>query len=364
MRIRTIKPEFFHHEGLFDAESASGLPLRVAYAGLWCAADREGRFKWEPRRLGIQILPYDNVDFSRVLDALVTRGFLVKYRVGDACFGAIPSFNRHQIINNKERASEIPDWSSQEAAIESVPEAFHACPTREPRDDHACRKEGKGKEGNMEGNKEWNRGQVPKEVEVGALSPIPEKTKRYEKARPVLLALNESAGKGFREVDSNLSLIAARLAEPGVTVDGCITMVRRMVSKWGSDPKMSEYLRPQTLFAKEKFDSYYAAKDQPILDHGHIPTRRSTGPDSNPRNAGLAWADEWARERDERCRREAEFQERFPNWVPGDPVPEGPDGIGCPTGYRDTRNESKRIGGPNPLESRAIPTHEDTPGTP
>ncbi len=84
MRIRTIKPEFFHHEGLFEAEMETKLPLRVAFAGLWCIADREGRFKWEPRRIGVQVLPYDGVDFSRVLDALTTRGFVLKYRVGDA----------------------------------------------------------------------------------------------------------------------------------------------------------------------------------------------------------------------------------------------------------------------------------------
>ena len=83
MRIRTIKPEFFHHEGLFEAELETKLPIRVAFAGLWCIADREGRFKWEPRRIGVQVLPYDGVDFSRVLDALTTRGFVFKYRVDD-----------------------------------------------------------------------------------------------------------------------------------------------------------------------------------------------------------------------------------------------------------------------------------------
>ena len=67
MRIRTIKPEFFLHEGLFEAERAAKLPLRLAFSGLWCAADREGRFKREPRRLGVQVLPYDSVDFWIVL---------------------------------------------------------------------------------------------------------------------------------------------------------------------------------------------------------------------------------------------------------------------------------------------------------
>jgi hypothetical protein len=147
MRIRTIKPEFFHHEGLFEAEAETKLPLRVAFAGLWCIADRQGRFKWEPRRIGVQVLPYDGVDFSRVLDALATRAFVLKYRVGDACFGWIPSFLKHQVINNRESESVLPD---PEGNIEVTPtntEEFDASSTREPREDHACRKEGKGREG-------------------------------------------------------------------------------------------------------------------------------------------------------------------------------------------------------------------------
>ena len=148
MRIRTIKPEFFHHEGLFEAEMETKLPIRVAFAGLWCIADREGRFKWEPRRIGVQVLPYDGVDFSRVLDALATRAFVLKYRVGDACFGWIPSFLKHQVINNRESESVLPD---PEGNIEETPintEEIDACPTRAPRDDHAGQGEGKGREGN------------------------------------------------------------------------------------------------------------------------------------------------------------------------------------------------------------------------
>jgi hypothetical protein len=148
MRIRSIKPEFFHHEGLFEAELETKLPLRVAFAGLWCIADREGRFKWEPRRIGVQVLPYDGVDFSRVLDALATRAFVLKYRVGDACFGFIPSFLKHQVINNRESQSILPD---PEGNIEETPintEGIDACPTRAPRDDHAGQGEGKGREGN------------------------------------------------------------------------------------------------------------------------------------------------------------------------------------------------------------------------
>ena len=107
-RIRSIKPEFFRHEALFEAEQETGLPLRVAYAGLWTACDREGRFIWAPRQLKLDCLPYDEVDFARVLDALWTRGFVVKYAVDGKEYGCVPSWNDHQIVNNREADSRLP----------------------------------------------------------------------------------------------------------------------------------------------------------------------------------------------------------------------------------------------------------------
>jgi hypothetical protein len=108
-RIRTIKPEFFKDYKLWKAEDESKLPLRTAYSGLWCQCDREGRFEWIPEQLKIEVLPYDKNDFLRVLDALVTRGFVQKYESNGEVFGCIPSFKRHQVINNKERPSELPE---------------------------------------------------------------------------------------------------------------------------------------------------------------------------------------------------------------------------------------------------------------
>lgn len=138
MRIRTIKPEFFTHEELFELEAETGLPVRLAFAGLWCAADREGRFKWHPRRLGVQILPYDRCDFSRVLDALATRGFIRKYTSEGEAFGVIINFLKHQVINNREKASEIPSPNGSEDC--------DASSSREERDNHASKAEGKGRE--------------------------------------------------------------------------------------------------------------------------------------------------------------------------------------------------------------------------
>ncbi len=107
-RIRTVKPELFNHEGLFEAEQHYQLPLRLAFIALFTCCDREGRFRWQPRRLKLDILPYDNVDISRVLDALVTRRFIVKYEYQGEFYGCIPSWSRHQHINHREGESALP----------------------------------------------------------------------------------------------------------------------------------------------------------------------------------------------------------------------------------------------------------------
>ena len=145
-RIRTVKPELFTHEQLYEAERETGLPLRVAFIGLFTQADREGRFKWRPRTLKLGILPHDELDFSRVLDALATRGFLVKYAspTGEI-LGCIPTFGIHQQINNRESPSALPD----PAQCVDLTGEIDAWGTRDPRVVNACptRYEGKGKEG-------------------------------------------------------------------------------------------------------------------------------------------------------------------------------------------------------------------------
>lgn len=113
-RIRTIKPEFFKHEDLYEVEARTGLPIRLAYVGLWTACDREGRFKWRPRSLKLDIMPYDDVDFEAILDALVDAGQVVKYEVANKTYGCVPTLTEHQRINNKEQQSTLPAPESDE----------------------------------------------------------------------------------------------------------------------------------------------------------------------------------------------------------------------------------------------------------
>jgi uncharacterized phage protein (TIGR02220 family) len=95
----------------------------------------------------------------------------------------------------------------------------------------------------------------------------PRQIKFHSDARVLVHYLNQKTGSQFRESDASLTPIAARLSEPGVELEGCKTMIDRMCARW-KGTEQAEYLRPTTLFAKEKFDSYYAAKDQPLPVNG------------------------------------------------------------------------------------------------
>lgn len=107
-RQRMVKPEFFLHRDIQRAELHHNLPLRVSYIGLWTQADREGRFPWKPDMLGVQILPYDGIDFDRVLTALEKEGFIRSYIVDGRKFGLIPSFQQHQHVHVSEAPSKLP----------------------------------------------------------------------------------------------------------------------------------------------------------------------------------------------------------------------------------------------------------------
>lgn len=74
-------------------------------------------------------------------------------------------------------------------------------------------------------------------------------------ARRVLAFLNQKTGKAFRPTDTNLGLIRARLKE-GYDEDMAHMVIARKVRDWKDDDKMVGFLRPSTLFNREKFNQY------------------------------------------------------------------------------------------------------------
>ena len=134
-RIRTIKPEFFTSE---DIVSMSPL-ARIFYVSLWCESDRQGRMEWKPKTFKMRYLPGDNCEVVELAQELIDRGLIVLYAAGGKQYAEIPTFAKHQVINNRESESVLP------------PRVPHASVTGES-GDQGEGKEGKGKEGNGVGD--------------------------------------------------------------------------------------------------------------------------------------------------------------------------------------------------------------------
>lgn len=76
-----------------------------------------------------------------------------------------------------------------------------------------------------------------------------------EDAFKVLEHLNRASGLRFQKSKSSLGPIRGRLAED-FTADELILTVDYTIAKWMQDSRMSEYVRPETIFRPGKFPAY------------------------------------------------------------------------------------------------------------
>lgn len=104
-RARTIRPEFFQHEGLAECSPAA----RLLFIGLWTLADREGRLEDRPKRIGAMLMPYEDADIEALLTELQTRNFIERYDAAEKSVISIPKFAKHQHPHPKEPTSELPE---------------------------------------------------------------------------------------------------------------------------------------------------------------------------------------------------------------------------------------------------------------
>ena len=88
------------------------------------------------------------------------------------------------------------------------------------------------------------------------VSPVPEKNLEAKaSAKRVLEFLNEKTGRAYRPVPVNIEKIVARMKE-GATEGQCRQVIAKKSREWSTDERMVMYLRPATLFNREKFAQY------------------------------------------------------------------------------------------------------------
>lgn len=98
--------------------------------------------------------------------------------------------------------------------------------------------------------------EIPKTAELFSVEApsLDEEIHIDQKASNAITLLNALTGRNFRPVPGNLKFINARIKE-GYSLEDFKAVISFKQTKWGHDPKMSAYLRPETIFGT-KFDSY------------------------------------------------------------------------------------------------------------
>lgn len=108
-RIRYIKPDFF----LDDDLAEQSFETRLAFAGLWCYADKSGRLEDNPKKLKVEILPYDKVDMNNLLNNLTKKPFIIRYELNNKKYIQILNFLKHQKPHHTEKDSDIPLFNGE-----------------------------------------------------------------------------------------------------------------------------------------------------------------------------------------------------------------------------------------------------------
>lgn len=110
-RSRNIKPGFFTHEQMAENE-----PLgRLLFLGLTTIADYRGNLEWRPKRIKVQLLPYDDASLDSLAINLDRSGFVRFYSDGSKIYLNIVNFAKHQNPHKNERTAgtTIPEFTEE-----------------------------------------------------------------------------------------------------------------------------------------------------------------------------------------------------------------------------------------------------------
>jgi uncharacterized phage protein (TIGR02220 family) len=215
-RNRMIKPEFWDDEKL----AKTSRDARLTYIGLWNFSDDYGVVKGNPSWLKNHIFPYEDSmsiqKFTAILNELSSGNWILPFDHNGESYFFIKNFLSHQVINRpSKQRNPVPPDNITECSVS------------------------------------------PQQL---LMDEIKDKDKLNEEENKeiycrVIDFLNQKTGKTFKPTSKNTkAYINARISE-GFTEKDFYTVIDNKTAKWLKDPKMCEYLRPETLFGT-KFESY------------------------------------------------------------------------------------------------------------
>lgn len=241
-RARNIKPSIMDNEDLAELPALH----RLLFIYLWMLADREGRLEDRPKRIAAKALPYDrDADVEEILTGLQRFGFIDRYQADGKAVIQVVAFAKHQSPHVRESESELP--AKEQGTAKVVPEHNLGSDEASPGSPDSLIADSLiPEENNMSGKPDVGPAEEPKSKPVKATN---------AQAREILAYLNARTGCDYRDVESNLSLIRARIDE-GYSVQEVKAVIDDREAKWRGNDKMWPYMRPETLFGARKFSGY------------------------------------------------------------------------------------------------------------
>lgn len=276
-RIRSVKPDYYRHEGLQDLEAANpGAYAMLVFQGLWGHCDSQGVFEYRPRQLKLDILPFLPFDMEDTLALLVSAGFVKRYESGGRQYGIIESFPTHQRLSGKEsgEAGVKHPLPSQEAPKKEK----KATVKRERSDGEAPVKHPESQEEERSMGREGERNTGAREALADVPADLPEVVDDVGLVmQHVRAVLHPRMSREAQE-----KFILPRL-KAGATVAQLCLVVDRFKAKWGNDDQMRQHLTPETLFRASKWEKHLidaedwdaAGRPPPVQRNGQ---HRSTTP--------------------------------------------------------------------------------------
>lgn len=249
-RARNIKPGFLTNDELGELSPYA----RIAFIGLWCHADFNGNMKYKPKRMKVEILPYDDVAFSEVISDLERAGFIELYEVDGSQYLHVVNFQKHQRPHKNEvlRGTDVPQPATEQPPTGTDPEQKSTV-TEQERDENRSNPPDTGYRIPDTG---YPQSDTSKQACASGDA-------QHDISTEVIEYLNEKASRNFRAVQTNTKLILAR-AKEGATIADFKAVIDRKCTEWVGNPKFEQYLRPATLFNAEKFNQYIGQLDAPL----------------------------------------------------------------------------------------------------
>jgi uncharacterized phage protein (TIGR02220 family) len=230
-RIRSVKPEFWDDEKL----GKICRDARLTFIGMWTFADDRGVVRAHSVFLKNKIFPFDNIsitEFEDWLTGLENLGMIERFLSGEERYYFIKNFEKHQRVNR-------PNW---DRCNPSPPDETTLSVTDNGQDTDRSVQDRIGKD------------RIGKDRSKDILS-----GKNKAAVEKIISCLNQATGKNFTTKNKMTNRhIIARLNE-GKTVGDFEKVITIKTAKWKNDPKMQDYLRPETLFGT-KMESYLNEK--------------------------------------------------------------------------------------------------------